>query len=150
MEALVALPSEPQRDKALRDGYVKWIRMKGQEALDWMPKEALSDERYSPLIDSYAIAVSKSNPAEPDAAIREAVAWAERLENPETRQDTLIMLGMLWADHDPEAARRWIDERGLAGAIQAEQDRKLAAARDRKNRRDSKKARADRTQNAAP
>ncbi len=118
MDTLLALPSEPQRDKALRDGYRKWLRTEGRAALDWMPAGAAHDDRYAPLIDYYAMALAQSDLASPVDSIREALAWADRVADPKRRRAAQVLLGVLWMDHEPDAARAWIHERGIAREVE--------------------------------
>ncbi len=139
MEALLALPREPERDKALRDGYLKWLRSDRPAAIAWVPAEAAHDPRYAPLLDHYAVALAYTNEESPAESVREALVWAERIEDPKRRRDTQVHLGALWMAHEPELAKAWIDERGLAQEVEAaralrEARKEKTAARARRGR----------------
>ena len=141
MAALLDLPSEPQRDLALRDGYRKWLRADGQAALDSMPADAADDERYAPLIDLYAIAYSNKQTGDPIVAIRTAARWADRVPDSEVRHDTAVRIGVEWLRREPDAARVWIQQHGLGPDVEAAQRRQTAIQRPRGSRGSEKPAR---------
>lgn len=129
MNAFIDLPASAQRDKALRDGYIKWLRTAGRAALDWVPQEAANDVRYAPLVDLYAIALSKQKADDPLVPIRKSASWIDTIQNPNVRRDTSILLGVLWLYHEPESAKAWIDARGIAKDVELERVRRVAAKR---------------------
>jgi len=145
MQALLALPGEPQRDKALRDGYMKWLRTDGKAALGWMPAEAANDERYAPLIDLYAMALAQSKAADPVDPIRQALVWADRIGDPKRRRDASVLIGGLWLRHEPDAAGAWIEARGIGKHVDAARNlrRRREGRRAGPELRDAQPARAD-------
>jgi len=119
MQALLELPSEPQRDKALRDGYMKWVRSHGKAALGWMPAEAAIDERYAPLIDLYTMALAQSRATNPVDPIRQALVWVDRIPDSRRQRDASVLIGGLWLRHEPDAAEAWIEARGIGKDVEA-------------------------------
>lgn len=125
MDAFVELPTGPQRDKALRDGYMKWLRTAGPAALAWVPKEAAYDERYAPLVELYVIAFAKRKSVDPLVAIEESVSFIDTIKDAHRRRNLSILLGVHWLNHDPESARAWIDARGIAKDVEIERTRRV-------------------------
>jgi hypothetical protein len=127
MDTFIALPTGPQRDKALRDGYRKWLRTDGAAALDWVSEESVNDERYAPLLDIYPLALAMRKSADQLEPINEAASWIDLIEDSELRRHTSVLLGVFWLRHDSESAQSWIDERGIADEVEVERVRQLAA-----------------------
>jgi hypothetical protein len=128
MDALVDLPGEPERDRALRDAYRKWLRSEGQAALDWMPSDAADDDRFAPLLDLYVIALSRKKTGDPIEAVRTAARWADQIPDLEARRKAAGRIGIEWLQHEPDAARAWIEARGLGREIEAARRQRTAVA----------------------
>jgi hypothetical protein len=136
MQALIDLPSEPQRDRAIRDAYEKWLRSHGQAALDWMPPDAADDDRFAPLLGLYVIALSQKKTGDPIEAVRTAAQWVDRIPDLEARRKAAVRVGVEWLRHEPDAARAWIEERGLGREVDAARRQRAGAAHRKLSRGD--------------
>lgn len=116
MEAMIALPADPQRDRALRDAYRIWLRRAHPDAVAWMPEAIVREPRYAVLAEQYGLALARQR-GDRSARIREAIAWSERVEDPALRQRVQIQLGAEWMNREPEAATAWVAERGLTASV---------------------------------
>jgi len=137
MQTFIDLPTGPERDRALRDGYLKWVRSKGSDAIDWMPADAANDKRYAPIIGMYAIALARRPQKDPVEQIKVAAAWIDGVEDDTLRRNTSIQLGAIWIQLDPEVAQKWIEERNLAGEVEATKRQARAVQAVQKARRAS-------------
>lgn len=95
------LPIGEARLDALKTGLEQWVHINPVAASAWM-------EKFDPAPDldagAAAIAIAPALVAKkPDVA----VSWAESITDPELRANTLLDLIQLWAQHDPNAARRY-------------------------------------------
>jgi len=120
MQNLVDRPASKGRDYALREAYRRWLRREHVAALAWMPESAPTDERYTPLLDLYAVGVARGDPEHPGDAIRRAIRWAERTADADKRRETFVQLGVIWLSEEPDAASAWIAQNGIDAAVRQE------------------------------
>ena len=78
------------------------------------------DARYSPLVETYAVAVARNDRKNPGDSVRKAIAWTEQTPDTEERHKALVQIGVLYLHHEPETARRWLAEHGLEDEVRAE------------------------------
>ncbi|MFT3868259.1 MAG: hypothetical protein QM715_07160 [Nibricoccus sp.] len=105
------LPLGEARLEALKMGLEQWVHLNPVAASAWM-------EKFDPApdLDAGAAAIAVA-PALVEKKPDIAVSWAESITDPELRANTLLDLIQLWAQHDPNAARRYAS---TSAAINAE------------------------------
>jgi len=124
LQALIERPAGAERDWALREAYLRWLRRDRAAATAWMPDTAATDPRLLPLLGSHARALANNDPQNRREAMSHAVAWAETIADGATRRDALLELGVMWHHQDPGAAGPWIQRHGLTAAVARESDRR--------------------------
>lgn len=117
MQMLLEWPSGTERDWALREAYLRWLRADREEALSWVPEGVAGDPRFVPLCDLYAVALARSDPQHPEQSIARAVRWSQDIPDAKKQRETWIKLGGIWLSLEPEAARSWLAERGLEDEV---------------------------------
>ncbi len=125
LETFAALPNSVERDRALRDGYRKWLLTDRDAALSWMPEEAKIDPRFDPLLDLYVVSLARRPKGDREENIQASVRWVEGVEDPARRDAVAALVGAVWQQHDPEAANPWIEQRGLAERVAAERRQRV-------------------------
>ena len=73
MQDLLDRPVSKDRDAALREAYITWLRRNHAAAMAWMPESAPLDVRFTPLVDIYAVAIANNDPEHRSDAIRRAI-----------------------------------------------------------------------------
>jgi hypothetical protein len=124
MKELLDRPAAVERDWALREAYRRWLRRDRPAALAWMPDAAARDPSFDPLCEVYAVALARTDPQQRERSIARAVRWSEDIANADTRRETQVELGVLWLHFEPEAARPWLDARGLEAEVRSETARR--------------------------
>ena len=99
-----------ERDLAVRVTFALWTRTDRAAALAWMAAQTTGGEA-APWLRSaypvYARLLAEDAPAD-------AIAWAERIEDDNTRENTLIQAARAWRQLDEAAAEKWLLESSLS------------------------------------
>jgi hypothetical protein len=90
--------------------YITWAYRDRDPALAWMAERAAVDDpepwvRF--LFAEYARQIAAESPAE-------AIPWAERVEDDNDRERSLVRIARAWLLKDPEAAEAWISQSSLS------------------------------------
>ncbi len=93
------------RVEAAREAFVQWLRSDPAGAKAWLASESLT-EFHDPALDVYARSLD-------DRAPEEAVAWCERILDPERRRGCLGAAATEWYRRDAVAAEAWLQQSSL-------------------------------------
>jgi hypothetical protein len=99
------LPDEELPHLAIREAFLTWYRGDRESAVAWLEAETLT-AFHGPAIDYYANALSKQQP-------EEAIAWCERILDPERQLGCLKPTAVKWFQRDPVAAEAWLQQSPL-------------------------------------
>ncbi len=90
--------------------YSTWAYRDKQPAVDWMA-EKTAEEEPEPwlrlLFAEYARQLAQDAP-------KDAIRWAERVEDEGDRERTLIKIARFWRTQDEEAAEAWLSQSSLS------------------------------------
>ena len=123
---LSGLEAGKQRDAAVEDTYVAWTRRDPDGATAWLLSTSL-EPWLEPALFVHASRLATSQP-------EQALSLARRMQNPEVRERTLVSIGNVWLQRDPDAARAWLASGEPTDAVR-EQILRLEANRDARRAR---------------
>jgi hypothetical protein len=113
VENLFDRPASEERNAALREAYLTWLRREHASALAWVPESEAKDPRFAALVDLYAVALANNDPEHRSDAIRSGIRWAEGIPDAAMRHETLLRLGVMWLYFEPDTATPWLVQNGL-------------------------------------
>ena len=87
----------------------RWAAEDPNAAGEWLNEKPL-DAFLDPAIDAFARRTAGRDP-------ESALTWAESIVDAEVRVKSLVEVGQIWYQDDPEAAARWIEDSGLPAEI---------------------------------
>jgi len=99
-EWLSSLPNGEERSEAVGFVFAYWLKSHPAEASAWL------DARDPGLALDPAMRAMAQSKREADPLL--AIEWARRIHDPGTRERTLVRIGQVWFERDPEATRRWL------------------------------------------
>jgi len=114
LEWIGGLPAEDEdaiehKRHELQVAYGFWAHLDRPSALLWMQKRLSEDERpgwLTHLIGEFTRHLAADSPAE-------AIRWAEKIEDPNERQLTLVRVARRWLKEDEAAAKAWLETSSL-------------------------------------
>ena len=109
-EWLASLPSGEEKSEAVGFVFAYWLKSDPVKAEAWL-EEVEPTPSLDPALRAMAVSKGGRNPAE-------GIEWARRIQDPGTRDRTLVRVGSTWYKTDPEAARRWLEVSSLPRAAQ--------------------------------
>ena len=109
-EWLASLPSGEEKTEAVGFVFTYWLKSDPARAEAWL-EETKPTPSLDPALRAMAVSKGARNP-------REGIEWARRIQDPGTRERTLVRVGSAWYRNDPEAARRWLEVSSLPRAAQ--------------------------------
>lgn len=108
-EWLATAPAGAERDRAVQDAFLAWLRTDREAALGWV--EASSSEGIEPwlrpALDLYAVSISDERPIE-------ALSWAAQINDDTRRETAFIAIARRWREQDPSAAEAWVEQSPLS------------------------------------
>lgn len=111
----VNLPAGADRAAALGQMLSQWATRDPLTASEWM----LKNLNPSPDLDEGVAAVA-SLPSLVSQRPEIAIGWAESIADPALRASTLTTVARLWAERDPDGARRYLQSTGSLSAEEKE------------------------------
>jgi ribosomal 50S subunit-associated protein YjgA (DUF615 family) len=90
--------------------FAYWLSSHPGKAEAWL-EDAEPSEALDPALRAMAQSTANDDPVT-------AIEWAQRIQDPGTRERTLVRIGQRWYRVDPEATRRWLAVSGLPRAGQ--------------------------------
>ncbi len=109
-EWLSSLPSGDEKTEAVGFVFAYWLKSDPAEAEAWL-EGAEPSPSLDPALRAMAVSAGSQNPPK-------GIEWARRIQDPGTRDRTLVRVGSSWYRNDPEAARRWLAVSSLPKAAQ--------------------------------
>jgi hypothetical protein len=103
---LVSLPEDSQRDHILFNSFGRWFDEDPLNAQRWLEAETLQPA-HDLVLDAFARRLSRTSSAR-------ALHWAEMIEDPSRREQSLIVVGQNWYRKQPNLARSWLEESDLS------------------------------------
>jgi len=107
---LASLPSGAEKTEAVGFVFAYWLKSDPLAAEAWLA-QARPSAALDPALRAMAVSEGARNPAA-------GIEWARRIQDPGTRDRTLVRVGRAWYKADPEAARRWLEVSALPRAAQ--------------------------------
>jgi hypothetical protein len=101
---------DEQRRVALRTTFATWVHRDRDAAVDWMEATIARDDApdWIPILyPRYVLQIAPELP-------REAMVWAERIEEEDRREAAMILVAQLWRGVDEDAAEAWLEEASLS------------------------------------
>lgn len=106
LEQVSALPEGTLRQQAQAGVMDRWARQDPDASGAWLESQ-LDQPGSNQLIASYARGISGKR-------MEDALAWAQRVKDPEEAHDLLIEVAQAWHAFNPAAAMRWMDQQDLS------------------------------------
>lgn len=97
MDWLRGLEAGKERDKATFEAHRRWRIENDQEASLWLEAQPQGAWLH-PLFPMHAVGLAQSDAPG-------AIAWAQKISDPEVRDTSLVRVGLYWLQTEPEAAR---------------------------------------------
>jgi hypothetical protein len=118
---LASAPEGYERDVAIRGAFQVWVQLDPEPAMRWMAQQTNGTAApwLEPTYVIYARALAKEKP-------EEAMQWASRIESPQDREETQIVVARLWRKADEAAAEKWLLESPLSEQARAKARQPLA------------------------
>jgi hypothetical protein len=107
---LASLPGGEEQRGAVAFVFAYWLSSHPGKAEAWL-EDAEPSEALDPALRAMAQSTANDDPVT-------AIEWAQRIQDPGTRERTLVRIGQRWYRVDPEATRRWLAVSGLPRAGQ--------------------------------
>ena len=98
-------PESEQRDRAVRDAFLGWLRSDPQSARAWLEGETLTPF-HDQAIDVFAKRLADRKPVQ-------AIAWCEHITDPKRRNGCLKVAASGWYQRDAVAAEAWLQDSPL-------------------------------------
>jgi len=108
MAWLLARSTELELEYVIRSAYQRWLAVDADAALEWAIEEPAP--QLIAFLDLYAVALAERDP-------QRAAELAESVESESRRSTALRKVAESWRSHNPTAANRWFEERGLVELV---------------------------------
>lgn len=112
MAWLATLAPGKERDRGVYETYEAWLNGRRPEALAWL-ESAPIEPWLDPALSLYAMNISTRTP-------EQAVEWAQSVQDPERRRQTLVSVARTWIEFAPEDGRAWLDRTELPADLREE------------------------------
>lgn len=106
----IAQEGDGETASAIGVGFRAWLRRDAKSASRWIEEQPTLPPVLDPAIVEFARHLS-SGPRRKNPQI--AIAWAERIQDPQLRAETIIPIAKRWKDKDPEAMQAWLTASNL-------------------------------------
>jgi hypothetical protein len=120
LQELPPIPVEfdaTERAGAIAVGFRAWLRRDEKNATSWLEDQAILPRALDPAVAEMARHLSR-HPRHPKP--RMAIAWAERIQDPEFMRKTIVPIARNWQVANPEEMQAWLSASDLPQDLRTE------------------------------